>query len=332
MKENELILSVKDLSVHFFGEDGIARAVQDVSISIKKGKTFALVGESGCGKSVTALSIMRLIPDPPGKIAAGNILFGRKRLLELNEKRMRAIRGNHIAMIFQEPMTSLNPVYTIGNQIVEAITLHQRKTRSQAWADAVDILGKVGISEPQQRIEEYPHQMSGGMRQRIMIAMAVSCNPELLIADEPTTALDVTIQAQILDLLDQLQQQNGMSILLITHDLGVVAERADDVAVMYASRIAEVAGAKDLFAEPLHPYTQGLLASLPRLGFDKERLYTISGNVPDPLHFPDGCKFHPRCPVGCEDRRCQTIEPQLREVMQGRFVACWYAAGYEAAG
>ncbi len=329
MSENNLLLSVQGLSVNFFTEDGIARAVQDVSLSIKKGKTFALVGESGCGKSVTALSIMRLIPAPPGKIVSGDIVFGKRSLLELSEKRMRSVRGNKISMIFQEPMTSLNPVYTVGSQIVEAIMLHQRKSHSQAWADAVEILQKVGMAQAQQQVNEYPHQMSGGMRQRVMIAMAVSCNPGLLIADEPTTALDVTIKAQILDLLDQLQKKNRMSILLITHDLGVVAERADDVAVMYASRIAEVAEARNLFEEPLHPYTQGLLKSLPRLGYEGKRLYTISGNVPDPLYFPDGCKFHPRCPVGCNDKRCQTVEPELRQVRDRRCVACWYAPGYE---
>jgi oligopeptide/dipeptide ABC transporter ATP-binding protein len=310
-------------------EDGIAKAVQDVSFSMKKGQTFALVGESGCGKSVTALSIMRLIPDPPGKIVAGGIIFDRRNLLELSERRMRSIRGNKIAMIFQEPMTCLNPVYTVGNQIAEAIELHQRKSASQAWADAASMLHKVGIPDPQQRATEYPHQMSGGMRQRVMIAMAVSCEPQLLIADEPTTALDVTIQAQILDLLDRLQEQNGMSILLITHDLGIVAERASDVAVMYASRIVEVADSRSLFAEPLHPYTQGLLKSLPRLGVSAKRLQTIPGTVPEPLHFPNGCKFHPRCPIGCGDKRCQSVEPELRDVRAGRRVACWYADGFE---
>jgi len=329
MAENETLLNVNSLSTHFFTEDGVAKAVQDVSFSIKRGETFALVGESGCGKSVTALSIMRLVPEPPGRIAAGEIVFGTKSLLALSEKRMRSIRGNKIAMIFQEPMTSLNPVYTVGAQIVEAIRLHQKKGESQAWADAVAMLGRVGIADPQQRVLEYPHQMSGGMRQRVMIAMAISCEPELLIADEPTTALDVTIQAQILDLLDELQEQSGMSILLITHDLGIVAERADRVAVMYASRIVETAQAGELFREPLHPYTQGLLKSLPRLGVNAERLETILGTVPDPLDFPSGCKFHPRCPIGCDDQRCQSVEPQLREVQQGRCVACWYAKGYE---
>ena len=349
MGDNSTLLSVENVSTYFFTEEGVAKAVQDVTFSIKKGRTFALVGESGCGKSVTALSIMRLVPAPPGKIIGGEIVFGKSNLLQLSERQMRAIRGNKIAMIFQEPMTSLNPVYTVGNQIVEAIRLHQKKNTSQAWADAVEMLRKAGIADPQQRAHEYPHQMSGGMRQRVMIAMAVSCEPALLIADEPTTALDVTIQAQILDLLDELQKQNGMSILLITHDLGVVAERADDVAVMYASRIVEVADAQKLFAEPLHPYTQGLLKSLPLLGFSEperpcsgrlrepppptsvsaKRLRTISGSVPEPLHFPSGCKFHPRCSVGCSDKRCQTAEPKLRAVRPGRSVACWYAKGYE---
>jgi oligopeptide/dipeptide ABC transporter ATP-binding protein len=326
---DSVLLSVKGLCVSFFVEKGVAHAVQDVSFSVKRGQTFALVGESGCGKSVTALSIMRLVPDPPGKIVAGQILFRDRNLLELPEKRMRSIRGNHIAMIFQEPMTSLNPVYTIGEQIIEAIQLHQKKTEEEAWELAVEMLQKVGIPDPRQRITEYPHQMSGGMRQRVMIAMAISCKPEMLIADEPTTALDVTIQAQILDLLDQLQKQSRMSILLITHDLGIVAERAQDVAVMYASRIAEMAACKPLFDQPLHPYTQGLLKSMPRIGFSGKRLYTIPGTVPDPLHFPSGCKFHPRCFLGCNDKRCRTIEPELREVVPGRLVACWYALGYE---
>ncbi|MFA5422639.1 MAG: ABC transporter ATP-binding protein [Phycisphaerae bacterium] len=323
------LLTIDNLSVHFSVDEGLAKAVQNVSFAIEKGKTFALVGESGCGKSVTALSIMRLIPEPPGKIVSGKILLENRDLLKLSEKRMRRIRGNRIAMIFQEPMTSLNPVFTVGDQIAEAITLHQKKDVQQAWNDAVEMLKKVGIGDAQRRAFEYPHQMSGGMRQRVMIAMAMSCEPELIIADEPTTALDVTIQAQILDLLDELQRQNNMGILLITHDLGIVAERADDVAVMYASRIAERAAAAPLFAEPLHPYTQGLLHSVPQLGFEGRRLATIPGIVPDPLNFPTGCKFHPRCPVGGGDKRCQCVEPELREVRPGRCVACWYAPGYQ---
>jgi len=329
MSENGALLSIKGLSVSFFTEEGVVKAVQEVSFSIKKGETFALVGESGCGKSVTALSIMRLVPEPPGEIVGGKIMFGGQDLLELSERQMRNIRGNRIAMIFQEPMTSLNPVYTVGSQIAEAVGLHQKKGQSEADAKTVEMLRKVGIGDAEKRANDYPHQMSGGMQQRIMIAMAVSCEPQLLIADEPTTALDVTIQAQILDLLDVLQEQSGMSILLITHNLGIVAERADDVAVMYASRIVEVAESRSLFAEPLHPYTQGLLKSLPRLGFSGRRLPTIAGIVPEPLHFPSGCKFHPRCPIGCNDKKCRNIEPRLKEVRPSRWVACWYAPGYE---
>ncbi len=344
MGDNGTLLSVRNLSTHFFTEEGVVKAVQGVSFSIKKGRTFGLVGESGCGKSVTALSIMRLVPAPQGKIVSGEIVWhglpGRglitgwkpvpqRNLPALSENQMRKFRGNKIAMIFQEPQTSLNPVYTIGSQIAEAIRGHQKKSRKEAWADAVEMLRKVGITDPARRAHEYPHQMSGGMQQRVMIAMAASCEPALLIADEPTTALDVTIQAQILDLLDDLQKQNGMSILLITHDLGIVAERAENVAVMYASRIVEVAASQRLFAGPLHPYTRGLLKSLPRLGFSEERLPTISGNVPEPLHFPTGCKFHPRCPTGKTDKRCRSVEPELREVQPGRCVACWHANSYE---
>ena len=329
MGDNGTLLSVRNLSTHFFTEEGVVKAVQGVSFSIKKGRTFGLVGESGCGKSATALSIMRLLSAPQGKIVGGEIVFEGRNLPALSEKQMRQIRGNKIAMIFQEPQTSLNPVYTVGNQIAEVISGHQKKNCKEAWADAVEMLRKVGISDPARRAHEYPHQMSGGMQQRVMIAMAASCEPALLIADEPTTALDVTIQAQILDLLDDLQKQNGMSILLITHDLGIVSERAQNVAVMYASRIAEVADSPRLFAEPLHPYTRGLLKSLPRLSISEKRLRTISGNVPDPLHFPTGCKFHPRCPRGKTDKRCRSVEPELREVQPGRCVACWYADGYE---
>ena len=322
------LLEVDDLSTYFFTENGIVKSVQKISFDVEKGKTFAIVGESGCGKSVTALSIMRLIPEPPGKIAGGKIMFNNKDLCSLTEKQMRKVRGNEIAMIFQEPMTSLNPVFTIGEQIVEAIKLHQKKTDSQAWELAVDVLEKVGIADPQQRVHEYPHQMSGGMRQRVMIAMAISCQPSLLIADEPTTALDVTIQAQIMDLLDELQYRLGMSILLITHDLGIVGQRSDNVAVMYASRIAEKCATKELFANTLHPYSQGLLRSRPKLGMNKDRLETIEGSVPEPLKFSDGCKFHPRCPLGRDDRRCQSVEPELREVAPGHLVACWKCPGY----
>ena len=329
MTENGRILSVQNLSTFFDTELGVAKAVQDVSFEIEKGKTLALVGESGCGKSVTALSIMRLIPTPPGRIESGKIFYREHNILKFSEKQMRQIRGNKIAMIFQEPMTSLNPVYTIGDQIVEAITLHQKKTYEQAWSMAQEMLDKVRIPDPARRMSEYPHLLSGGMRQRVMIAMAISCKPSLLIADEPTTALDVTIQAQILDLLDELQQSENMSFLLITHDLGVVAQRADDVAVMYASKIAEKCSCKELFKNPLHPYTQGLLHSLPQLGARQKRLNTIAGNVPEPLNFPSGCKFHTRCPIGCNDKKCQTVEPELREISKGHFAACWYAPGYE---
>ncbi len=372
--QKKILLEVKNLSVHFYIPAGSVKAVQNVSFAIEKGKTFALVGESGCGKSTTALAILQLVSVPPGprgllrKPAAGvsgSVLLDGQDLTKLSEKKMRDIRGNKIAIVFQEPMTSLNPVYMVGNQIAEAIKLHQRKNARQVrrssvesprgqipremarptWADAIDTLRKVSIADPKQIAKMYPHQLSGGMQQRVMIAMAVSCKPALLIADEPTTALDVTIQAQILDLLEQLQRQTGMSILLITHDLGVVAERADNIAVMYASRIVEMADSRQLFAEPFHPYTQGLLRSLPRLGVSApardgqahKRLPTIPGTVPEPLHFSilrsgsgqAGCKFHPRCPTGCADERCQTIEPELREVQPGRYVACWYAPGYE---
>ena len=327
--KGKTLLSIQHLSTHFFTEQGLVRAVQDVSFDIGSGRTLAVVGESGCGKSVTALSVMRLIPFPPGKIVEGDIQFDGQSLLSLSDGRMRQIRGNEIAMIFQEPMTSLNPVFTVGNQIVEAIVLHRKVNTSQAREQAIEMMRKVGIADPQRRVDEYPHQMSGGMRQRVMIAMALSCSPKLLIADEPTTALDVTIQAQILDLLRQLQRDHQMSIMLITHDLGVVAENADDVVVMYASKVAETASVADLFDNPLHPYTQGLLRSLPRLGAKKHRLEVIGGVVPNPLHFPKGCKFHPRCPMGKDDLRCQQQEPPLKEVMPGRCVACWYAQGYD---
>jgi len=327
MTDNNILLSISNLKVSFFTDQGQVRAVDSDGFDIYNGKTLALVGESGCGKSVTALSILRLLPDPPGRITDGKILFRRQNLLDLPEKRMRSIRGNDIAMIFQEPMNSLNPVYTIGDQIVEAIELHQNKKGSAAWAHAVEMLRLVGIAQPQQRAHEYPHQMSGGMCQRVMIAMALSCDPALLIADEPTTALDVTIQAQILDLIRHLQQRNNMSVLLITHDLAVVAENAHDVVVMYASKIMEKAQVHTIFDKPIHPYTQALLRSLPRTNNKQKRLEVIPGSVPDPLHFPTGCKFHPRCsycPSGT-DELCRTREPPMEEIQPGHYVACWKA-------
>jgi len=333
MSENDnndnILLSVRDLKVSFFTDEGQVHAVDGVNFDIPHATTVALAGESGCGKSVTALSILRLVPDPPGKITGGKILFRSRDLLNVSGRRMRAIRGNEIAMIFQEPMTSLNPVYTVGEQIVEAIELHQSKRGPQAWAHAVEMLRLTGIADPDERVNDYPHQMSGGMRQRVMIAMALSCNPALLIADEPTTAVDVTVQAQILELFNELRRHSNMSTLLITHDLAVVAENADEVVIMYASRIVERSPARAIFDHPLHPYTRGLLRSLPRLGARRDRLEVIPGTVPDPLDFPTGCKFHPRCRLGADDRRCQTIEPELRPVRPDRWVACWYAPGYE---
>jgi oligopeptide/dipeptide ABC transporter ATP-binding protein len=318
------LLELKNLNVGFDTERGLIRPVRDVSLSIYPGQTVALVGESGCGKSVTALSILRLIPQPPGRILGGEVLLEGRDLLALSEKQMRGVRGKDIAMIFQEPMTSLNPVYTIGDQIVEAITLHQGVSTREAYQIAEESLRDVGISDPHRRIHEYPHQMSGGMRQRVMIAMALSCKPKLLIADEPTTALDVTIQAQILELLKRLQKELGMAVLLVTHDLGVVAETADRVAVMYAGQVVEYCDVREAFKRTLHPYTAGLLASLPRLGALRERLRVIPGNVPDPAHFPGGCRFHPRCPLVID--RCRVETPPLLQFEGGHLSRCWRAA------
>ena len=326
---NMPLLRIRGLRTYFDTEDGVVKAVDGVSFRMEAGRTFALVGESGCGKSVTAFSILRLLPMPPARFAGGTIELDGRDLLALSEGRMRQVRGGQIGMVFQEPMSSLNPVFTCGEQIVEAIRLHRRVSQAGAREEAVALLARVGIPEPAQRFGEYPHQMSGGMRQRVMIAMALSCNPRLLIADEPTTALDVTIQAQILDLLKELQAKSGLAILLITHDLAVVAETAHTVAVMYASKIAECADTAPLFRQPLHPYTQALFRSLPRLGEDKRRLDTIGGSVPNPLEFPPGCKFHPRCPL-CRDI-CRVNEPTLREVRPRHWAACWVCPGYEAA-
>jgi peptide/nickel transport system ATP-binding protein/oligopeptide transport system ATP-binding protein len=322
-ENNKNLLQVKNLQTYFFTEDGVVKAVDGVSFDIHTGETFALVGESGCGKSVTAFSILQLLPTPPAKIALGSILLNGVDLLKLNKKKMQGVRGGQIGMVFQEPMTSLNPVFTCGNQISEAIMLHRKVSRREARRIGIELLDRVGIPSPQQRYDEFPHQLSGGMRQRVMIAMGLSCNPKLLIADEPTTALDVTIQAQILDLLGDIQRDTDLSIMLITHDLAVVAETAHHVAVMYASKIVEKTDTQSLFANPLHPYTQGLLRSVPELGKISDRLETIPGTVPNPLNFPEGCKFHPRCPLGRDNKKCQTQEPQLREVTPGHFAACW---------
>jgi peptide/nickel transport system ATP-binding protein len=331
MSANGTLLRVRDLRTYFHTDDGLVRAVDGVNFHIEKGRTFALVGESGCGKSVTAFSILRLLKMPPAEIVTGQVELEGESLLDLSEKEMQKVRGSQISMVFQEPMSSLNPVFTCGSQIVEAIQLHRRASGHQARELAVEMLDKVGIPAPEQRFSEYPHQLSGGMRQRVMIAMALSCNPRLLIADEPTTALDVTIQAQILDLLREIQQGEDLSVLLITHDLAVVAETAHKVAVMYASKIVEQADVEPLFGEPLHPYTRGLFRSLPRLGDRAQRLEAIPGNVPNPLNFPAGCKFHPRCPLGRDKQRCKTQEPSLREVHPGHWVACWECPGYEGA-
>lgn len=318
---SDVLLDVKNLTTSFFTDDGVATAVDDVSFHINRGETLAMVGESGCGKSVTSLSILRLIPSPPGKIVSGQIIFNGEDILAKSTEEMRTIRGNSISMIFQEPMTSLNPVFTCGEQIAEAVELHQKVSRKEAMERAIEMLRLVGIPNPERRVHEYPHQLSGGMRQRVMIAMALSCNPKLLIADEPTTALDVTIQAQILDLMRRLKKEFGMSILLITHDLGVVAEMAERVVVMYAGVIVEEAAVTDLFESPLHPYTHGLLESIPRLDAERKRLHVIEGTVPNLLKLPPGCRFAPRCPHAHE--RCRVAQPPLVPVGPNRSVACW---------
>ena len=320
---SEPLLEVRELQTHFFTDDGVVRAVDGVSFAVEPGETLAVVGESGSGKSVTSLSILRLVSSPPGRIVGGQIRFRGRDLLTLSDAEMRAIRGKEISMIFQEPMTSLNPVYTCGEQILEVLMLHEKLDRPTARARTIDLLRMVGIPSPEQRVDEYPHQMSGGMRQRVMIAMALACRPSLLIADEPTTALDVTIQAQILDLLKGLRQELGMAVLLITHDLGVVAETADRVAVMYAGQVVEYCAVRPAFRATRHPYTAGLLASLPKLGAETERLRVIPGNVPNPARFPSGCRFHPRCPIAVE--RCRSEVPALRDVGGGHLSRCFRA-------
>ena len=321
------LLDIRDLKTYFYTDDGIVRAVDGVSLSIAPQKTLGLVGESGCGKSITAFSTMRLIPSPPGKIEHGQILFHKDPesdpidLTQLNPKgtQMRDIRGNDIAMIFQEPMTSLSPVHTVGNQIAEAIRLHQNTDKKEARERAIDALNKVRLPRPDRQVDAYPHELSGGMRQRAMIAMALSCNPSLLIADEPTTALDVTVQAQILDLMRHLQSDIGMAIMLITHDLGVVASMADYVAVMYLGKIVEYSDTRTVFKNPRHPYTRGLLNSIPQVG-QKRRLVPIEGTIPDPFEIPQGCAFAPRCPHAMD--KCRE-EPQLLEIESGHRVSCW---------
>jgi peptide/nickel transport system ATP-binding protein len=324
MASAERLLEIKGLKTHFFTEEGVVRAVDGVDLRIDKGETLGVVGESGCGKTVTALSIMKLIAMPPGRIVEGQMLYQGKDLVTLPAAQMRKIRGKEISMIFQEPMTSLNPVFTIGEQIAEAIRLHEGLGRRDAMAKTVDMLKLVHMANPERRVKEYPHQLSGGMRQRVMIAMALSCNPKLLIADEPTTALDVTIQAQILELLNELKAKLGMAVLLITHDMGVIAETAQRVMVMYAGKVVEEAPVKDLFKEPLHPYTQGLLRSIPRIDLaatKKQRLEAIPGVVPSLLHLPKGCRFTPRCPHA--KPVCSEQEPVLKEIRPGHKVSCW---------
>jgi len=331
MNQSENLVSIDNLSVEFQTDEGVVRAVDGVSLSIKRKKTLGVVGESGCGKSVTALSMMRLIPSPPGRFASGQIVFEGQDLLTLPEKSMRKLRGNRISMIFQEPMTSLNPVFTVGEQIAEAVRLHEGLSRRLAHTRAIEMLELVGIPSPSERVNAYPHQLSGGMRQRVMIALALSCKPDLLIADEPTTALDVTIQAQIMELILSLQREMGMSIMLITHDLGVVAETCEHVAVMYAGRVVEYADVNTIFAKPKHPYTHGLLTSVP--GYEgagdkkaqkdgkRPRLNTIPGMVPNLLNLKRGCRFQDRCPRAIA--KCSEVEPSITEIESGHQIRCY---------
>jgi oligopeptide/dipeptide ABC transporter ATP-binding protein len=313
------LLEVKDLSISFFGPRGEVRPVDHVGFSVEAGKLIGIVGESGSGKTLSVLSIMRLLPEG-ARVTGGSILFDGEDLLRLSEAEMRRVRGARAAMIFQEPMTSLNPVFTVGNQIGEAIRLHQRTSRRETRDRAVEALRMVGIADPERRVNDYPHQLSGGMRQRVMIAMALACNPKLLIADEPTTALDVTIQAQILDLIRDLQARLGLAVVLVTHDLGIVAQYADEVTILYAARVMERCATAELFRDPLCPYTRGLLASIPGVGGPQRRLQAIPGFIPSAMNPPSGCRFHPRCPLAIED--CARTDPPLEEKAPAHYAAC----------
>lgn len=316
------LLQVRDLKTHFFTDEGVVKAVDGVSYDLEEGETLGLVGESGCGKSVSALSLLRLIPSPPGKIVGGEVLFEGQDLMRLDEDEIRHIRGNRIAMVFQEPMTSLNPVLTIGRQLTEGLELHLKMDRAAARRRAIELLEMVGIPEAPTRLNDYPHQFSGGMRQRVMIAMALSCNPKLLLADEPTTALDVTIQAQILEIMARLSRELGTAVIIITHNLGVVARYADRVNVMYAGKIVETASARTLYADPRHPYTVGLLKSVPRLDqVRKDKLEPIEGVPPDLINIPKGCSFYPRCAYRLD--KCREEAPPLLQVDSNHYAACW---------
>ena len=321
MNEHTNLLEIKDLTVHYVTVDGTVHAVENLNLTLPEGKTLGLVGETGAGKTTTVKAIMQILPDPPAKILTGEVIFCGEDLLKKNKKSMRKIRGKQISMIFQEPMTSLNPVMKIGDQVAECVLQHEKISKKEALKKAEDMLRKTGVPRVEHMMKEYPFQLSGGQRQRVMIAMALVCKPEILIADEPTTALDVTIQAQILDLMNQLKKETGTSILFITHDLGVVAEVCDDVAVMYCGRVVERGDVKTIFANPSHPYTKGLLGSIPRLGDAGKELKSIPGNVPNPKYMPKGCKFEPRCPYASE--KCREEEPGFFQIEEGHISRCW---------
>ena len=320
-EKTQKLLEIKDLRTYFYTEEGVVPAVDGLDLTLEEGETLAVVGESGCGKSVTSLSLLRLIQTPPGRIISGEILYNGEDLLKKSEKEMQKIRGNDISMIFQEPMTSLNPVFTVGHQIGESLKYHQGLGKKEARDRAVEMLGLVGIPTPEKVVDNYPHQLSGGMRQRVMIAMALACNPKILIADEPTTALDVTIQAQILRLLVDLKKKTNTAIILITHDLGIVAQIAQNVMVMYAGEAVEYADVKSIYREPMHPYTIGLLKSIPKLHEEVEELYNIPGAIPGPNEYPAGCRFAPRCEYACQ--KCFDEKPELRDMGGGRKLRCW---------